>query len=212
MREIEQTKGKEWATRKWKLKNKLNFIENESFKEQNTLQNSVSAPLAHLHESGVIQKYHVKSCSRDLSNGEIVMSIGPPEGVESQVAHAFTAHSTIGETASGKVFIDRRRMWEIEHWETIVGRARRAEDIIIIDIPDKTASEKYSKNINYIISSEKGKISYIGSTTQGLETRKRGHESDKRCMSPERRRSEFVRVGYRARRAAASKTPPGEPP
>ena len=136
LREIEQTKGKEWATRKWKLKNKLNFIKNEDFKEQNTLPNSLSAPLAPLQDSGVIQKYHVKSCSRDLSNGEIVMSIGPPEGVQSQVAHAFTAHSTIGETAAGKVFIDRRRMWEIEHWETIVGRARLAEYIIIIDIPD----------------------------------------------------------------------------
>ena len=57
------------------------------------------------------------------------MSIGPPAGVKSEVAHAFTAHSTIGETAVGKVFIDRRRMWETEHWETIVGRARRAEDL-----------------------------------------------------------------------------------
>eukprot|EP00966_Prymnesium_polylepis_P270165 6241016-Prymnesium_polylepis.1 len=84
------------------------------------------APLQPLVDTAQIQKYHVKSCSRDLSNGEIVMSIGPPEGVQSQVAHAFTAHSTIGETAAGKVFIDRRRMWEIEHWETIVGRARGA--------------------------------------------------------------------------------------
>ena len=140
------------------------------------------APLQPVIDTAHIQKFHVKSCSRDLSNGEIVISIGPPTGVQSQVAHAFTAHSTIGETAPGKVFIDRRRMWETEHWETIVGRARRAEDIIIIDIPE-IPSEKYSKNINYIISSEKGKISYIGSTTTGIETRKRGHESDKRCMS-----------------------------
>ena len=74
-------------------------------------------------------------------------------------------------------------MWETEHWETIVGRARRAEDIIIIDLPNKTPSEKYSKNINYIISSVKGGISYIGSTYQGLEARKQGHERDQRCMS-----------------------------
>jgi hypothetical protein len=142
------------------------------------------APLQCSDEFGVtIQKYHVKSCSRDLSNGEIVVSNGPPAGVQSEVAHAFTAHSTIGETAAGKVFIDRRRMWEIEHWETIVGRARRAEDIIIIDLPDNTPSETYSKNINYLISSAKGNISYVGSTTQGLEKRKRGHESDDRCMS-----------------------------
>ena len=64
-----------------------------------------------------------------------------------------------------------------------MGRARRAEDIIIIDLPNKTPSEKYSKNINYIISSVKGGISYIGSTYQGLEARKQGHESDQRCMS-----------------------------
>ena len=141
------------------------------------------APLQPSTNSGVIQKYHIKSCSRDYSNGEIVMSIGPPAGVKSEVAHAFTAHSTIGETAVGKVFIDRRRMWETEHWETIVGRARRAEDIIIIDLPNKTPSEEYSKNINYIISSVKGGISYIGSTTRRLEARKRGHKRDQRCMS-----------------------------
>ena len=150
------------------------------------------APLQPSDESGRIQKYHLRETDRDHTNGEIVVSANLAEHLRwykkdgetlSTIAHAFTAHSTIGETAAGKVFIDRRRMWEIEHWETIVGRARRAEDIIIIDIPDTPPSKKYSKNINYIISSEKGKIAYIGSTTEGIETRKRGHESDKRCMS-----------------------------
>ena len=140
------------------------------------------APLQPCTEFGVIQKYHVKSCSRDLSNGEIVVSAGPPPGVQSTVAHAFTAHSTIGETAKGKVFIDRRRMWEMEHWETIVGRARRAEDVIIIDVP-LNLSAKYAKNIIYQITSKKGNKTYIGSTIQGLEVRKRGHQADDRCMS-----------------------------
>ena len=88
------------------------------------------------------QKYHVKSCSRDYSNGEIVVSADPPSDVESEVAHAFTAHSTIGETARGKLFIDRRRMWEVEHWETIVGRAQRWEDIFIVNLPDPTPTEQ----------------------------------------------------------------------
>ena len=81
------------------------------------------------------------------------------------MTHAFTAHSTIGETARGKVFVDRRNMFEMEHWETIVGRAKQWEDIIIVNLPDPDPADKYANTKMYCISSKKGNCCYIGYTT-----------------------------------------------
>jgi len=103
-----------------------------------------------------------------------VISADPPTD-KCHIAHAFTAHSTIGETARGKVFIDRRNLFEMEHWETIIGRAKRWEDIVIVDLPDPDPTEKWAKTIMYSISSKKGQCQYIGFTTQTLEKRKQGH-------------------------------------
>jgi len=121
-----------------------------------------------------LQKWKIESTTRDYSKGEIVISADPPTE-KCHIAHAFTAHSTIGETARGKVFIDRRNLFEVEHWETIIGRARRWEDIIIVDLPDPDPSEKWANTIIYIIWSKKGNCCYIGFTTQTLEKRKQRH-------------------------------------
>ena len=137
----------------------------------------------------VLQKWKVDATTRDYSNGEIVISETPPTS-GSIIKHAFTCHSTIGETARGKVFIDRRNMFEIEHWETAIGRARKFADIVIINMPDPDVTEKYAKTKIYSISSKKGNVCYIGHTTQSLDKRRDGHVRDyketnkkNRCVS-----------------------------
>ena len=111
-----------------------------------------------------LQKWKMLSTTRDYSNGQIVISEKPPMD-KCVLTHAFTAHSTIGETARGKVFIDRRNMFEIEHWETIVGRAKRWEDIVIVNLPDPDPADKYANTKMYCIASKKGNLCYIGFTT-----------------------------------------------
>ena len=137
-----------------------------------------------------LQKWKVKTQTRDYSNGDVVISEkspvhgshgGKPNSI---MSHAFTAHSTIGETANGKVFIDSRNMFEIEHWETIIGRAKRWEDIIIIDLPDITPIDKYKDTKIYRIFSIKGDCEYIGHTTGDVTKRINKHINDrKKCTS-----------------------------
>jgi hypothetical protein len=136
-----------------------------------------------------LQKWKMLSTTRDFSNGQIVISEKPPMD-KCVLTHAFTAHSTIGETARGKVFIDRRNMFEIEHWETIIGRAKRWEDIVIVNLPDPAPADKYANTKMYCISSKKGKCCYIGFTTlPTVEERGQKHWDDyktktnKQCMS-----------------------------
>ena len=45
-----------------------------------------------------IQKYHIKACTRDLSNGDIIVDTTAP-ACDHEIAHAFTAHSTIGDSS-----------------------------------------------------------------------------------------------------------------
>ena len=141
-------------------------------------------------EEVVLQKWKMTTTSRDYSNGQIVISEKPPMEGKCILTHAFTAHSTIGETARGRVFIDRRNMFEIEHWETIVGRAKRWEDIIIVDLPDPDPKDKYKDTKIYCISSKRGDCTYIGHTTlPTIEERLKQHLADyksknkKTCMS-----------------------------
>ena len=125
-----------------------------------------------------LQKWKVDSTTRDFSNGEVVISASPPTD-KCHLSHAFTAHSTIGETARGKVFIDRRNMFEIEHWETIIGRATRWEDIVIVNLPDPDPSTKYAQTKIYSLSSKKGNCCYIGHTTlPTVEARAKQHLAD----------------------------------
>lgn len=134
-----------------------------------------------------LQKWKNLCNTRDHTNGEIVIC-EKEVSHDCKIAHAFTAHSTIGETARGKVFIDARNMFEMEHWETIVGRAKRAQDIIIIDLDETAPTDKYASTSIYMIRSDKGNCSYIGHTTQSLKTRieqhKMNHKSGrKKCRS-----------------------------
>ena len=136
-----------------------------------------------------LQKWKMLSTTRDYSNGQIVISEKPPMD-KCVFTHAFTAHSTIGETARRKVFIDWRNMFEIEHWETIVGRAKRWEDIVIVNLPDPDPADKYANTKMYCIASKKGNLCYIGFTTlPTVEERGKQHSDDykskkkKQCMS-----------------------------
>ena len=48
-------------------------------------------------------------------NGEILSSDKPPKNIPHEVQHAFTIHSIQGETAKHLLFVDARRMFEMQH-------------------------------------------------------------------------------------------------
>ena len=166
----------------------------KTHKHYQKLSTSIREEVAHgatTRHKAVLQKWKIKTTTRDFTNGEIVISdVQPTE--KSLISHAFTAHSTIGETANGKVFIDRRNMFELEHWETAIGRAKRWEDIVIINLPDPDPSEKYAKTKIYSISSKRGGVCYIGHTTQKLEKRISGHADEVKNKKKSRCTSHLV--------------------
>lgn len=164
----------------------------KSYARYTKLLQKMAKPTLETHEvvdDVQLQKYKMLSCTRDHLNGEIFMAAKKPSDGDCKIAHAFTAHATIGETARGKVFIDRRNMFEIEHWETIVGRAKRWEDIIIVDLPDPDPADRWKNTKIYLIDSKIGNCCYVGHTGDPA-IRKKRHIDDyknkklkKRCNS-----------------------------
>ncbi len=139
-----------------------------------------------------IQKYCVKSRDRIHSNGDIVMSDEPPKNVKSEVQHAFTIHSIQGETAEDQLFIDARRMFEVQHWYTALSRAQYLEQIFIVDAPQPRPTGLHVQTKIYRIVSDESSACYIGHTTQSLDERFGAHCSEfknpnkrKRCSSGE---------------------------
>ena len=114
---------------------------------------------------------------KTFSNGQIYTGSEPPPGVQSVEQEAFTVHSVQGETVPTKIFIDRRRMWEAEHWYTALSRARTADQIYIVDIPLPEGDQKYDM---YKITSKSAKVSYIGHTLSsvGYQERFKRHLQD----------------------------------
>ena len=79
-----------------------------------------------------IEKYIVKENTRDYSNGEIVIG-KKPEGVYSELQHAFTIHSIQGETCRTNLYIDINKMNSLKMLYTALSRAKLFSQIKIIE-------------------------------------------------------------------------------
>ena len=79
-----------------------------------------------------MEKYIVKENTRDYSNGEIIIG-NKPEGVKCLLQHAFTIHSVQGETCRHTLFIDINKMNCIRMLYTALSRAKRFDQIKIIE-------------------------------------------------------------------------------
>ena len=55
---------------------------------------------------------------------EILISDQPPKNISHEVQHAFTIHSIQGEPAKHLLFVDARRMFEMQHWYTALSRGQ----------------------------------------------------------------------------------------
>jgi hypothetical protein len=109
-----------------------------------------------------LKKYIVLGNNRLYSNGEIIFN--EPEKVSFEIRHAFTTHSIQGETAYHNLYIDSSRMFDERMFYTAVSRAKKIEQIFIIEknkemdeIIEK-AKEERLKNIELEKKKKYGKI------------------------------------------------------
>ena len=82
---------------------------------------------------GNIEKYLITENSTQYSNGEIVICSKKEKPTFSKITHAFTAHKIQGETAEHNLFIDVKNMFEPQHLYTMISRARRLEQIYLVE-------------------------------------------------------------------------------
>jgi ribosomal protein L12E/L44/L45/RPP1/RPP2 len=118
-----------------------------------------------------IEKYYITDNTRLHQNGEIVIG-EKPEKCSCEVRHCFTTHSIQGETAEHKLFIDSSAMFDSRMFYTAISRARRLDQIYIIEDTEKCAYSIHGKI--YKIVSEGG--TYIGSTISTIEKRFKEHQ------------------------------------
>ena len=78
------------------------------------------------------EKYLITKNTRDYSNGEIVIG-KKPEGVSSELQHAFTIHSIQGETCKDTLFIDINKIKCLRMLYTALSRSKTFEQIKIIE-------------------------------------------------------------------------------
>lgn len=115
------------------------------------------------------EKYYITENTRLHQNGEIVIGDKPESKCE--VRHCFTVHSIQGETAECDLFIDGSTMFDARMFYTAISRARKLSQIFILCDVEKTIYELKGKI--YKIVSKSG--TYIGSTTETIEQRFKGH-------------------------------------
>ena len=118
------------------------------------------------------EKYYITDNTTLHQNGEIVIG-EKPEKCGCEIRHCFTAHSIQGETAEYNLFIDASSMFDSRMFYTAISRARRLDQIFIVEGLEKGV---YSLNGKiYKIVSKSG--TYIGSTIESLDVRFKGHMS-----------------------------------
>ena len=78
-----------------------------------------------------VEKYKVIANSLEHNNGDIVFR--NIKGVKCKLRHGFTTHSVQGETYEGKIFIDMRKMTSKRMFYTAVSRAKRADQIYLVN-------------------------------------------------------------------------------
>lgn len=120
------------------------------------------------------EKYFMKENNRLYCNGDIVITHIKPDS-KCDIQHAFTSHSFQGETCEDKLFIDSSRMFDSRMFYTAISRARRLDQIFIIEIK-KEPTFKYDWGKIYKITGNNK--TYIGSTVGTLEVRFTKHNND----------------------------------
>ncbi len=116
------------------------------------------------------EKFYITDNTTLHQNGEIVIG-EKPEKCGCEIRHCFTAHSIQGETAEYNLFIDASSMFDSRMFYTAISRARRLDQIFIVEELEKGV---YSLNGKiYKIVSKSG--TYIGSTVESLDVRFKGH-------------------------------------
>ena len=118
-----------------------------------------------------VEKYYITDNTRLHQNGEIVIG-EKPEKCSCEVRHCFTTHSIQGETADDNLFIDSSAMFDARMFYTAISRARRLDQIFIIDDTEKCVYAVQGKI--YKIVSKSG--TYIGSTIGTLDKRFKEHQ------------------------------------
>jgi hypothetical protein len=83
-----------------------------------------------------LEKYYTKSTNKQFSNGDIIISDIPPK-VEYEIRHAFTIHSTQGETIKkNKLFISEHNIFSKEMLYTALSRVEYMDQIVSFKILD----------------------------------------------------------------------------
>lgn len=123
-----------------------------------------------------IEKYRVKSNTRDYKNGEILYE--KEDGVKMELTHGLTSHSIQGITCENVVYIDIRKQKSIRMLHTCIGRARRNSQIKFIIDDTEIVNKKYEKSVIYKIYNPDCDDIYIGST---CEFKKRINSHKKVC-------------------------------
>lgn len=83
-----------------------------------------------------LEKYYTKSTNKQFSNGDIIISDTPPK-VEYEIRHAFTVHSTQGETIKkNKLFISENKLFSKEMLYTALSRVEYLDQIVSFEILD----------------------------------------------------------------------------
>jgi ATP-dependent exoDNAse (exonuclease V) alpha subunit len=81
-----------------------------------------------------VEKYLIKNNTKLFSNSEITYE-KPPAGVKAEITHGFTIHAIQGETLghNDRLYIDVRNMFSDRMIYTAVSRARRCEQVFLIE-------------------------------------------------------------------------------
>jgi hypothetical protein len=121
-----------------------------------------------------IEKYRVKTNTRDYKNGEIVYD--KMNGAELQ--HGYTIHSVQGITYTDTIYIDIRKQKSLRMIQTALGRARKNSQIKFIIDDTEIVNKKYEKSVIYKIYNDNCDDFYIGSS---CEYKKRVNSHKKVC-------------------------------
>jgi hypothetical protein len=78
------------------------------------------------------EKYYIVENNRLHSNGEILIG-EKPKNTKCEIRHSFTTHSIQGETAENNLFIDSSKMFDSRMFYTAISRARKLDQIYIIN-------------------------------------------------------------------------------
>jgi hypothetical protein len=140
------------------------------------------------------EKYLVTSNrSGHFNNGDVVVGEQPPSAKSFEICHALSVHKVQGETlASGKLFIDLYRMWEVQHLFTACSRPVTMDQVFVVDDAADDEDEGLLTGRVYAVRSPNTDREYIGSTMGSLAARLRKHRVDMEAYQAGKRKYEVT--------------------